>query len=66
MRPLELGGGATGGIPATSLASSTGEVAREGPGVERTRWGCSFAADATLAGGHGGAPRLEQANKRAW
>jgi hypothetical protein len=35
MRPLELGGGAVGGIPATSA----GEVAREGPGVERARWG---------------------------
>jgi hypothetical protein len=32
-------GGAAGEIPATSLASSVGEVAREGRGVERARWG---------------------------
>jgi hypothetical protein len=44
MQPLELGGGAAGGIPAISPANSAGEVAREGPGVERVQWGCSFAA----------------------
>jgi hypothetical protein len=42
------GGGAAGGIPATSPASLAGEVAREGPGVERAQWGCSF-----VAGRHG-------------
>jgi hypothetical protein len=57
MQPLELGGGAAGEIPATSPASSAGEVAREGPGVERPWWRCSFVADATPAGGHGGDPR---------
>jgi hypothetical protein len=49
---------AGGEIPATSPASSAGEVAREGPGVERARWGdllrrthCRQAGTAETRGG---------------
>jgi hypothetical protein len=66
MRSSGYGGGAAGGIPATSPASLAGEVAREGPGVERARWGCSFVAGATPAGWHGGDPRRRPLGALLW
>jgi hypothetical protein len=67
------GGGATGRIPATSLAALGGEVAGEGLGVTRERFVCLHAAGRGSAGGHGGRRRrrplealLRRAGGLAW
>jgi hypothetical protein len=63
MRPLELGGGAAGGIPATSPASSAAEVAREGPGVEMKRLGGLLTSEGRQAVGDGGRRRRRPREK---
>jgi hypothetical protein len=56
-------GGAAGGIPTTSPASSAGEAAREGPGVERKRLGGLITTEGRPAVGYGGRRRRRPQEK---
>jgi hypothetical protein len=56
-------GGAAGRIPATSPAGSAGEVAREGPGVERKWLGGLLTSEGRPAVGDGGRRRWQTQEK---